>query len=65
MMFFSPRHCVEHRSGGDSGAAEPDAERRADHHQRRGPQGEPRRPRQRGLQGGSLLRHCAVDSFQA
>lgn len=54
---------MEHRPGGDPGVAEPDAERRADHPIRRGPQGEPRGPRQRGLQGGSLL-HYMVSSHE-
>lgn len=44
------RYRLEHGPGGDSGAAEPDAERRADHPCRRGSQREQGSPRPRRLQ---------------
>lgn len=45
------RHCVEHRPGGNIGAAESDAERRPDHPLCWAEKGEQGSPRQGGLQG--------------
>lgn len=50
LLLLCLRYCVEHRPCGDSGAAEPDAERCADHPSGRGSQREQGGSRSGGFQ---------------